>query len=331
MSPSMPWWIHRLIPLAGAGEPAVLVTVAAAFGSSPREASARMIVTREQLFGSIGGGNLEYRATGEARQMLEGGAACALKDYPLGPALEQCCGGYVRLHYERVEPGSAWLRDALSAGPDAVLVTDTASAASARHVVTSDGTGDAAVRAWIAGAGDIPDLGGDVTVERLFETRPLVLLFGAGHVGRALAPMLAAAACRVRLIDSRADALEDAAGLVTVRTEDPVAETDAAPTGTWFMVMTHSHRLDEDICTAVLKRGDFAFLGLIGSATKRARFEARFRAAGIPEAAIARLTCPIGIGGISSKAPGAIAVATAAQVLTRFEALEAGRQAEVSA
>ncbi len=331
MSTSMPWWIDRLTTLAEAGEPAVLVTVAAAFGSSPREASARMIVTGGRLYGSVGGGNLEYRATAEARRMLDGGAACALKDYPLGPALEQCCGGYVKLHYERVGQDSAWLRNACTAGPDAALVTDTASAGSARRVVTADGTGDAAVRAWLAGASETPDLGRDVTVERLSEARPLVLLFGAGHVGRALAPMLAAAACRVRLIDSRAEALEDTAGLEAILTDDPVTEADAAPTGAWFLVMSHSHRLDEDICTAVLKRGDFAFLGLIGSATKRARFEARFREAGIPEAAIARLTCPIGIGGISSKAPGAIAVATAAQVLERLEALEAGRQAEVSA
>lgn len=320
MSGSLPWWLDRLAALDAAGAPAVLVTVAAAFGSSPREASARMIVTSDRLYGTIGGGNLEYRATAEAREMLAGGVDCVLKDYPLGPALEQCCGGYVKLHYERIAPGAAWVRAARAAGPDGVLVTDTASSVSARRIEMRHG--------------NIPEAGKDVTVERLSDDRPLVLLFGAGHVGRALAPMLAAAACRVRWIDSREDLLTGVEGVETVAAADPAAVVQEAPTGAWYLVMTHSHRLDEDICTAVLQRGDFSFLGLIGSATKRARFEARFREAGIPEATIARLTCPIGIGGITSKQPGAVAVATAAQVLERLEALQAGdadRQLEQSA
>lgn len=333
MSGPMIWWLERLKTLAGAGEPTVLVTVAAAFGSSPRKAHTRMIVTEGKLYGTIGGGNLEYRATAEARDMLsaDSGDICALREYPLGPALGQCCGGYVKLHYEKIE-GDGWLGTALAAGPEAALVTDTASPLAARRVVTRDGAGDAAVRAWLIEGGDAPDLGKHVSVERLADTRPLVMLYGAGHVGRALAQMLAAAACRVRLVDDRPDLLTGLDGIEAVTADDPVVEAASAPTGAAHLVMTHSHRMDEDICTAVLKRGDFAFLGLIGSGTKKARFEARFREAGITEATIARLTCPIGIDGIGSRQPGAIAVATAAQVLRELEAmrgrLEESRDAE---
>jgi xanthine dehydrogenase accessory factor len=87
--------------------------------------------------------------------------------------------------------------------------------------------------------------------------------------------------------------------------------------------MTHSHARDQQIVEAVLRRGDFAYLGLIGSATKRARFVARLRAAGIGEAALARLVCPIGAEGIPGKEPGVIALAAAAEIMRRHRAAPA--------
>ena len=95
--------------------------------------------------------------------------------------------------------------------------------------------------------------------------------------------------------------------------------------------MTHSHPLDLDICARVLERGDFAFLGLIGSETKRARFASRLRAIGIPPHMLSRLVCPIGIPGIVSKEPAAIAAAVAAQLLIVAERRQAERKPAVAA
>jgi xanthine dehydrogenase accessory factor len=88
-----------------------------------------------------------------------------------------------------------------------------------------------------------------------------------------------------------------------------------APAGTHFLVMTHDHALDYEICRAVLLREDAAWLGLIGSHSKAARFRSRLRRAGFREPTIARMVCPIGVAGVRSKWPAAIAVAIAAQLM----------------
>jgi xanthine dehydrogenase accessory factor len=156
----------------------------------------------------------------------------------------------------------------------------------------------------------------------------VVYLFGAGHVGRALAVILGQLPCRVVWVDERRDALPGAVptNVAPVRADDPAAEAARAPKGAYVLVMTHSHARDQQIVEAVLRRGDFAYLGLIGSATKRARFAARLRAAGIGEAALARLVCPIGAEGIPGKEPGVIALAAAAEILRRHRA-SAGKMA----
>jgi xanthine dehydrogenase accessory factor len=149
---------------------------------------------------------------------------------------------------------------------------------------------------------------------RLFELQ----LYGAGHVGRALVDALAAVPCRVAWIDERESEFPAKAPppQVTPVCVEPVeAEVDQAGPGCFYLVMTHSHDLDLRITGAILKRGDFGFLGLIGSATKRARFVHRFEQRGIAPEALARLTCPIGLPGIAGKAPGVIALAVAAQLL----------------
>ena len=145
-----------------------------------------------------------------------------------------------------------------------------------------------------------------------------VALFGAGHVGRALVNALANATdCRITWVDSRTGQFPPAVpdGVETRFSDDPVAEVENLPEQAYCLVMTHNHQLDQDLCEALLHRGDFAFLGLIGSATKQRRFEQRLRDKGISEQQLARLTCPIGIPGIESKEPGVIAVSVAAQLL----------------
>jgi xanthine dehydrogenase accessory factor len=144
-----------------------------------------------------------------------------------------------------------------------------------------------------------------------------VYLFGAGHVGRALALALAPLPFQLRWIDSREAAfpVHAPANATRVRSGDPPAELAGAPDGAFVIVMTHSHPLDLAIVAEALRQDRFGFVGLIGSATKRARFLSQMRAAGLGEAALAKLVCPIGISGIEGKEPPVIAASVAAQLL----------------
>ena len=152
---------------------------------------------------------------------------------------------------------------------------------------------------------------------------PLVLLFGAGHVGKALAVALAPLPLRLRWIDGRAGAFPKAVpdGVEAVVSERILAEVEAAPPGAAFVVMSHSHALDSMICGAALQRGDFAYLGLIGSRTKRAQFERGFRETGIAQEQIDRLVCPIG-GRLKDKRPPVIAALVAAELIQALAAHE---------
>lgn len=143
-------------------------------------------------------------------------------------------------------------------------------------------------------------------------------LYGAGHVGRAIVRLLETLPCRVAWIDERDDEFPAApsAPHVERRAVEPVeAEVATAAPGTCFLVLTHSHALDLRLAQAILARGDFAWFGLIGSRTKRARFVHRLAERGFDAAALARMTCPIGVPGVAGKAPEVIAVAVVAQLL----------------
>ena len=143
-------------------------------------------------------------------------------------------------------------------------------------------------------------------------------LHGAGHVGRAIVRLLAGVPCEVQWVDQRdsefpAEPLPSHVRRVCVEAVE--AEVSAAPPGSCFLVLTHSHMLDLAITQAVLARGDFVFFGLIGSRTKRARFEARLRERGFSDAQLSRLVCPIGLRGIDGKEPELIAIGAVAQLL----------------
>ena len=148
-------------------------------------------------------------------------------------------------------------------------------------------------------------------------------LHGAGHVGRAIATLLATVDVDVDWFDQRDDGFPAATNLGSSWPErirrtsiDTVeAEVRHAPAGAFYLVLTHEHALDLRITEAVLRRGDFAFCGLIGSKTKRARFLRRLAERGVAAEVLARLTCPIGIEGVEGKAPEVIAAAVVAQLL----------------
>lgn len=336
-------WFERLPEVLRAGEAAVLVTVVASKGSAPREAGTKMLVWRDGFAGTIGGGNLEFGATGSARESLaKGDDAWWLQDLPLGPSLGQCCGGHVTLLFERVEPADlAWaapLAERLGDGERLLLATRLADGAGPEKLIlAADAPADLPPDLAAALQGLRQDVGrprliqqgdGCGLLEPLHrETQPLYL-FGAGHVGRAIVRAFADLPFAITWIDSRPDMfppdmVSAEAPRVLRRTleGEPAQLVGGAPSGSFYLVMTHSHDLDFEICEQVLRRGDFGFLGLIGSDSKKARCLKRLEARGFPSAELARLTCPIGLDGIASKVPAAIAVGVAAQLLLLSERL----------
>jgi xanthine dehydrogenase accessory protein XdhC len=161
-------------------------------------------------------------------------------------------------------------------------------------------------------------------------SRPRILLFGAGHTGRALARALAPLPFATTLIDDRDGVMDGLPPAITcMRMEDPVMAVEAAKAGSAFVILTHSHALDYRLTEAALARGDATYVGMIGSATKRARFEASFLRAGGRRDALARLICPIGAADVDDKRPEVIAALTAAELvrslLGRQVALREGR------
>ncbi len=237
-------------------------------GSSPRDTGTEMFVAPKAQWGTLGGGQLEYRAVQRARRMFHDCEVSATLDMPLGPEIGQCCGGRVEMALTRM--GQADKRDAMNrdrAGRDA---------------------------------------------------RPHVYVMGAGHVGRALADLLQHLPVRTILVDPRASELALCTAAVETRlTPLPEAEIDRAPPGSAFVVLTHDHALDFLLAGAALARNDAAYVGMIGSATKRAKFRnwCNSQCDGL---SIDALTCPIGASGSRDKRPNVIAAFVAAEVMAEL-------------
>ncbi|WP_282344868.1 xanthine dehydrogenase accessory protein XdhC [Pseudomonas sp. PS02288] len=158
--------------------------------------------------------------------------------------------------------------------------------------------------------------------EPMGQPQAQIAVFGAGHVGRALVPLLAGLPCKVRWIDSREAEFPPAipAGVVRVLDDDVVDQVAAMPAGSYFIVMTHNHQLDLELTAAILKRGDFAYFGLIGSKTKRVRFEHRLRERGLSSDLLQRMRCPMGIAEVKGKLPVEIAISIAGEVIATYNA-----------
>jgi xanthine dehydrogenase accessory factor len=258
-------WLRAVQQLRHDGQPGVLVTVIEVRGHAPREAGAKMVVSREYSWGSVGGGNLEATAVARAREMIFAGAAePEIHELRLNPHARtehgrQCCGGAVKLLLE----------------PLAV--------------------------------------------------RPVVALFGVGHVGYELARILSRLPIQLLLVDSRAEQLDRVrlADVIDGTAEVGIYHTllgeqvlEQLPRGAQVLIMTHDHAEDYALCDAALRLNQpLGGIGLIGSAAKWTRFQAQLAAAGHSPEAIARITCPIGQPGITGKDPAVIAVAVASALL----------------
>lgn len=340
-------WLTGLETLIRRGEPAVLVTVAATRGSTPREAGARMTVGEAEIWDTVGGGQLEHAAIESARLLLEQGPdeyTNTVERHALGPGLGQCCGGVVRILLERI-PGvrQTWIDALVTArrGRTPVFTVTRLGGGAGKQVLrTADelsreaaGSGARALLARCMDTGrPVFDPAAGWHVEPVPPLDCDIVLFGAGHVGQALARVLATLPCNLTWVDSRRDRFpaDPGANVRTVIARDPESMVDDCPPGALYLVMTHSHPLDFAICERILARGDFTYCGLIGSQSKRRSFERRMKLKGITESTLNRLTCPIGVAGITGKRPAEIAVAVAAEVLQVRESARVKRERDVS-
>jgi len=298
---------HGLAAAVAAHGAVARVVVAAVAGSAPREAGAAMLVWAGGQSGTIGGGALEWQAAAAAREMLAGGRRPVVSRHPLGPALGQCCGGAVTLVSE------VWDADAVAAlpGDGAVL----------RRIDGPEAAPLALRRAVRAVRGEGAAVTGPILRDGwLLEAvaRPVreIWIWGAGHVGRAIVGVLAPLPeLRLTWIDTGAERFPDTVpeGVSCLPVAAPVALVRRAPVTAEHLVLTYSHALDLELCHALLTHG-FGFAGLIGSATKRARFRSRLIALGHAPEALARIVCPIGDPALG-KAPQAIAIGVAAALL----------------
>ena len=279
-----------------AGQPACLVSVHAARGSVPRGLGAWMAVFADAavgigdtvggsmggVIGTIGGGQLEFQAIGEARRLLRGYRPCAggqageeaaVLRYPLGPSLGQCCGGEVHLRYELV-----------SHVDQPVLARRLLPTLAPLALFGGGHVGKALVQVL----GNLPL---QVTwIDSRDEIFPMAV---PDHVTCEHSDPVHAAVAQL------------------------VAQSQVI-----IMSFSHAEDLDVVAACLQRQRvrGDLPFVGLIGSQTKWATFRHRLAARGFSEAEMARVSCPIGVPGIASKEPEVIAVAVAAQILLNLQA-----------
>ncbi|WP_151717766.1 xanthine dehydrogenase accessory protein XdhC [Gemmobacter serpentinus] len=297
------------------GAPVIRVVIAEVKGSSPREVGAAMLVWRDaqgalRQSGTIGGGALEHLATQAAQDMLTTGAMRRFDRYPLGPAIGQCCGGAVALLSERYADG--------------VTLPET--------VMARPATGDAPMplavkRLLVAqrGQGVMPQaqLLQGWFIEPVARPSRQLWVWGAGHVGRALVSVLAPLPeVAITWVDTGIERFPETipAGVTMLPAADPALVVAYAPQGAEHIVLTYSHALDLELCHRIMTHG-FAALGVIGSATKAARFRARLHDLGHLPVEIQRIACPIGDRSLG-KHPQAIALGVATAFLKRADAPE---------
>jgi xanthine dehydrogenase accessory factor len=280
------------------------VVIAGFAGSAPREVGAAMLVWADGQSGTIGGGALEWQAVLRARTMLvEGGAR--LDHVPLGPNLGQCCGGAVTLLTEVYAESDV---TALDAEVIARPVEGSAMPLAVKRLL---------VAARGQGVPPSPQLLQGWMVEPVAKPQRHLWIWGAGHVGRALVAVLAPLpGVAITWVDVAADRFprDVAANVRVLPVADPALAVTLAPTNAEHIILTYSHALDLELCHRLLNNG-FSRAGLIGSATKWARFRSRLAALGHSPPAIAQISCPIGVPHLG-KHPQAIAIGVATSFLT---------------
>lgn len=279
----------------------VRIVIAAVRGSSPREVGTAMLVWNTGQSGTIGGGALEFEAATTARDLQ----VDHLSNHALGPDLGQCCGGAVTL---------------LSEIYDAQRLGELQGSVIARPAATSRPMPMSVKRqlAMARGQGIRPDarLCDGWMVEPVHQRERPVWIWGAGHVGRALVDVLAPLPeFDITWVDTAQERFPEnmTQGVTRLPAREPGRMVRHAPAEAVHLILTYSHALDLEVCHQLLGHG-FHDVGLIGSATKWARFKSRLGQLGHSQEQIARITCPIGDPGLG-KHPHAIAVGVVAHML----------------
>ncbi|WP_149790110.1 xanthine dehydrogenase accessory protein XdhC [Mesorhizobium sp. NFR06] len=308
--------VQELKQFLGRAGRAALVEVAATKGSTPREAGAFMLVSASSIFGTIGGGQLEYMAIDKARQLLsplEGEMAARRPDG--APS-----GGTTRApSTARATPSGGSAATLPSRGRETRIEVDEVS-------TTLDVPLGPEIGQCCGGRVEvlIRLVDGSLQHELIAKAEaeeahlPHVYIFGGGHVGQALAASLALLPIHAVVVETRADALEGMHEAVETRlTPIPEAVVREAPAGSAFAILTHDHALDFLIVAEALRREDAAYVGMIGSKTKKATFRNWFlKSAEGGQAQFDRLVSPIGGNAVKDKRPAVIAALAAAEIMT---------------
>lgn len=312
---------ERLITALENGERAVLCTILASSGSSPRGAGARMAVFADgSTVGTVGGGKVELLAAQEALEVLQG-AQTRVRAFCLAPeqvaSIGMICGGNVTIYYQLLTaqelPKLRKMLDALNTDANSWL-----------YLKITDGTVEEFEILDEEAAKEQPELFTNRAVlqkgEPLIYAEPLmragrVYVFGGGHVGQALVPVLASVGFRVTLYDNRPE-LADKAHFPQAEEIvcGPYDAITVKPTeNDYVVIMTPGHQGDFALLSQVL-RGKTRYVGCIGSRHKIARTQQLLREAGITEEAIASVHSPIGLP-ILAETPAEIAVSIAAEMI----------------
>jgi len=259
-------WSQAIHQLSEAGQGYVIATLISTRGSTPRNSGSKMVIAKDAIYDTVGGGHLEHKIIQQANQLLlQNNTRQQIKQFDLGIHLDQCCGGSTHVLFESFQ-----------------------------------------------------------------QEQVNIMLFGAGHVGQALIPLLASLPCHITWVDNRSSqfpaSLEKFNNIDTRVSAQPAMEVVKMPSASFYIVLTHKHQLDFDICSQILLRDDAAYLGLIGSKTKWRRFSRRFLRDGFSQKQIDQINCPIGLADVKGKLHAEIAIAIAAQVIATYTVLNHNHQ-----
>ena len=307
------------------GRRAVLCRIVRSSGSTPRGPGARMALLEDgESIGTIGGGAAEQEALGRAGRLWEEEQDWALETYALTPeaagSVGMICGGEVTVLFQRLSgehiPLLHTITAAMAEGGRAWLVSGrTAGGRWETAVYRGRGSclsfSEERLRPLLGRRGGMD---GDCCAEPL--TRPgMVYLFGAGHVGQALVPLLTAADFRVTVVDDRPQLAQPSrfptADAVLLRPYAPLPA--ALGPEDYAVIMTPGHLGDYTVLEQAL-RTPCGYIGCIGSRRKIAAARERLKAAGFAEDQLGRIYAPIGLP-IGAETPAEVAISVAAELI----------------
>ena len=349
-------WLKPVKTASALNNGFVLLTIISTKGSTPCSNGDKIVFSgAESVFGSIGGGNLEFKALSFAEELLSlNSNGTYLKKYPLGASLGQCCGGYVNVMFEsfiQSDATNSWIKtvsNLLQDNEDFIVATIIDSNSeiefSSKKFVYLDGTlspniDDKKISSLITkSAKDLLLLSDSPTIvqfenqsgaltevcfEKVLtsEVQPVVV-FGAGHISRALMPILINLPIKIYWVDDRAEQFDKYQGdtsQIDIICDDFVQSIPDLPDSSYCLVITYSHQIDFEICEKMITQNNFSYLGMIGSEIKGKKFRDRFHQKNFSEEVINKFICPIGDKQKFLKSPAAIAVTIAMDLINFIE------------